>query len=61
MAELDKKVKDQLNLIETLKFEIEDLLKKKATIVVDINKPIYEAKAEAEKIVAEAEETDDDQ
>lgn len=55
MAELEKSAKEYTAYIKALKQEIEDLLKKKADIVKDINKPVLEAKTKADKILAEAE------
>lgn len=53
-SELDQKATDQINLLETLKREIDGLQKKKIEIATEINKPIYEAKAKAEAIVSDA-------
>lgn len=54
MAITEKQVKDDLNLIETLKQQIQELQKQKAEVVKDINRPIYEAKEKADKIIADA-------
>jgi hypothetical protein len=54
VSELDQKVTEQLNLIEVLKRDIEGLQKKKIEIATEINKPIYEAKAQAEQIISDA-------
>jgi chromosome segregation ATPase len=56
MAEPNKEVEERLAVISTLEEQIKDLLEKKKVMVNEINKPIYKAKAEAEKIILEAKE-----
>lgn len=51
---IEQDVQEKLALIETLKEQIKDLYKEKAEVVEEINKPVYKAKAEAEKIIADA-------
>ena len=52
---LPEEVQGLLTTIKNLKVEVQGLLTKKAEIVNDINKPIYEAKEKADKLLSEAE------
>jgi len=55
-TKLPEEVKNLVIKIETLEDEVKFLQQKKAELVNEINEPIYKAKAEGEKIIAEAEE-----